>query len=71
MGPFGSKLDLDNYSRNKSSWYKDYAEFILNSLSWFVRGATWDGGVSSGNFAFGYYTGDERSDFSYRIVLAP
>ena len=71
MGPFGNEKDLDSGTRNRSSWYKDYASFAHSSNSWFARGGHWYGGNASGTFAFSSYTGDINTIISYRIVLAP
>ena len=71
MGHFGSEKDPDGGTRNKSSWYKDYAHFAYSSNPWFVRGGNWIIGTSAGAFAFGDYAGSAYADGSYRIVLAP
>ena len=71
MGPFGSEKDPDGGTRNKSSWYKDYAHFAYSSNPWFVRGGNWIIGTSAGAFAFGDYAGSAYADGSYRITLAP
>ena len=71
MGPFGSEKDPDGGTRNKSSWYKDYAHFAYSSNPWFVRGGNWIIGTSAGAFAFGDYAGSTYADGSYRITLAP
>ena len=71
MGSFGSEKDPDSGTRNKSSWYKDYAYFVNSSGSWFVRGGHWSLGAASGVFAFDSYTAGVITNSSYRIVLAP
>ena len=71
MGPFGSAKDPDNNTRNKSSWYKNYADFVNNYNSWLARSGTWSHGIESGIFSFGLYTAGISTSFSYRIVLAP
>ena len=71
MGPFTSEKDLDNNTRNKSSWYKNYAHFPVPSHPWFIHGGNWSLGTTSGDFAFSYMTGDMYASISYRIVLAP
>ena len=71
MGPFGSKKDPDNRSRQKSSWYGDYANFALPSSPWFARGGYWSDGTVSGAFAFGGYSGTTHTYFSFRIILTP
>ena len=72
MGPFESEKDLDNNTRNKSSWYRDLAHFSLSSYPWLYRGSSWSGGTSSGVFAFRSFTGSATGvTVSYRIVLAP
>ena len=40
MGPFGNEKDPDNGTRQKSSWYKDYANFAYSSYPWFNRGGS-------------------------------
>ena len=71
MGHFGSEKDPDGGTRNKSSWYKDYAHFAYSSNPWFIRGGNWIIGTSAGAFAFSDYAGSAYADGSYRIVLAP
>ena len=72
MGPFESEKDLDNNTRNKSSWYRDLAHFSLSSYPWLYRGSSWSGGTSSGVFAFRSFTGSATGvTVSFRIVLAP
>ncbi len=71
MGPFGEELDLDNYTRYRNSWYKDYAFFVQSSDSWFNRGGIWTAGSTAGVFAFDNPNGKASSYYSFRIVLAP
>ena len=71
VGPFGTEKDPDGITRNKSSWYKDYANFEFSSNPWFQRGGSWSFGTESGSFAFSDIGGEANIDFSYRIVLAP
>ena len=71
MGPFGSEQDPDGTTRNKSSWYKDYALFANSSGAWFLHGGRWNYGNTSGIFAFSDASGGMGVNASYRIVLAP
>ena len=71
MGPFGYEMDMDNHSRSKSSWYKDYADNVYSDIPWFIRGGNWSHGISAGIFAFNYHTGAVATFLSYRIVLTP
>ena len=71
MGPFGSEIDPDNNSRNKSSWYGDYSSFVTSSNPFFLRGGYWNGGSVSGIFAFASNNGGALASRSFRIVLAP
>ena len=71
MGPFGSEQDPDVTTRNKSSWYKDYALFANSSGAWFLHGGRWNYGNTSGIFAFSDASGGMGVNASYRIVLAP
>ena len=71
MGPFGNEKDPDGSYRNKSSWYKDYAQFCNSSGVWFGRGSNWRDGTVSGSFAFFARSGNIDASVSYRIVLAP
>ena len=71
MGPFGSEKDPDNGTRNKSSWYKDYAHFDTSSFPWFVRGGNRSHGTTSGVFAFYNSNGGTYALISFRIVLTP
>ena len=71
MGPFGSEKDPDGTTRQKSSWYGDYAHFALSSNPWFLRGGGWQSGTVSGIFAFYYSTGGAFPYHSFRIILTP
>ena len=71
MGLFGSLKDPDGGTRSKSSWYKDAANFITSSNTWFERGSGWHTGTSSGIFAFDSNNGSANTGLSFRIVLAP
>ena len=71
MGPFGSEKDPDGGTRNKSSWYGDYAFFTNLSSSWFIRSGYWITGTESGIFAFYGITGESYYYITYRIVLTP
>ena len=71
MGPFGYEMDMDNHSRSKSSWYKDYADNVYSDIPWFIRSGNWSHGISAGIFAFNYHTGAAATFLSYRIVLTP
>ena len=71
MGPFGRTTDPDAYIRNKSSWYKDYADIAVYSYSWFDRGGSWFHGTASGAFAFNRDDGNPYAYYSFRVVLTP
>ena len=71
MGPFEGIKDTDGNTRNRSSWYKNYAEFVYYSNSWFGRGGSWFDGNSSGLLSYYNLPGNTNERFSYRIVLAP
>ena len=71
MGPFIGGRNPDGGTRNISSWYNDYAHFIISSYPWFVRGGDWTDGTLSGDFAFSFNSGGILTSTSYRIVLAP
>ena len=71
MGPFRSKTDLDSGTRQKSSWYEEYASFTISSHHWFCRGSAWMEGSTAGAFAFGNYAGVVDTRRSFRLVLAP
>ena len=71
MGPFASEKDPDGGTRNKSSWYGDYANFVASFSPWFLRGGLWYDGSESGAFAFYYSTGGSITIGSFRVVLTP
>ncbi len=71
MGPFGSEKDPDGGTRNKSSWYMDYAHFVYNARPWFSRSGYCKNGNSTGMFAFYNYDGNSNTDSSFRVVLTP
>ena len=71
MGPFGTEKDPDGIARNRSSWYKNFADFAFDSVSWFFRSGYWGDGTGAGLFITTVYTGSCDSSISYRIVLAP
>ncbi len=67
MGPFG--IERDNKNRNKSSWYRDYADFVSLVEPWFIRGGSCYHGVESGLFTLDSYVGNVYNGF--RLVLTP
>ena len=71
MGPFGRTDDPDGTPRNKSSWYKDYANFVHSSSPWLTRGGNCSDGTASGTFAFYSSIAGAYPGVSYRIVLTP
>ncbi len=71
MGPFGNEKDPDGGTRQKSSWYGDFAYFAHSSYPWFLRGGNWYSGTGSGAFAFSYDSGTTHTYGSFRVVLAP
>ena len=71
MGPFGREKDPDGTTRQKSSWYGDYASFVSSSYPWFDRGGDWKYGTESGIFAFGSASGAVSTYLSFRIILTP
>ncbi len=71
MGPFGNEKDPDNSSRQKSSWYGDFANFANSSNPWFLRGGHWVSGTGSGAFAFSSISGTAITHDSFRVVLTP
>ena len=71
MGPFGSELDPDGTSGEKSSWYGDRANFVVSSYPWFIRGGRWSYGTKCGVFAFTHDSGVTITGYSFRIVLTP
>ena len=71
MGPFQTTTDPDTVTRNKSSWYNDYAQFAYSSRPWFARGGYCKNGDSTGTFSFYNYNGGANTDSSFHIVLTP
>ena len=71
MGPFGNEKDPDSETRQKSSWYGDFAYFADSSNPWFSRGGSWHFGTVSGAFAFDNYSGTTLTIHSFRVVLTP
>ena len=71
MGPFYSQVETNSATRNKSSWYVDYAHFVTSSSPWFYRGGQYSNGISNGTFSFRGATGGQFSDISFRVVLTP
>ena len=71
MGPFGNEKDPDGTTRQKSSWYGDFADFADSSYPWFTRGGIWSNGTESGAFAFNGNSGTAYTTNSFRIILTP
>ncbi len=71
MGPFGREKDPDGTTRQKSSWYGDYASFVSSPYPWLDRGGDWKYGTESGIFAFGSASGAISTYLSFRIILTP
>ena len=71
MGPFFSEKDPDTYTRNKSSWYGDYANFAYSTYPWFKRGGSYHDGTSSGVFSSFNDSGATNTGIGFRVVLTP
>ena len=54
-----------------SSWYQDYAYFVLSSYPWFGRGGLYHDTSHAGVFYFDYYTGGAYGYYGSRLVLVP
>ena len=70
MGPFAETTYL-TMTRERSSWYENYAWFALFNNPWFKRGGFYNNGLYSGTFAFLNTYGHASSGDSFRIVLTP
>ena len=70
MGPFASATYLTQ-TRQMGSWYADQANFVLTSLPWFIRGASFNDGLGAGVFAFVNTYGHVYGLVSFRVVLTP
>ena len=70
MGPFYMEAELTGSTNFKSSWYQDYAHFIIEGWPWFFRGFAYNGGTSAGIFAMNSING-VNGEISFRITLAP
>ncbi len=71
MGPFKNYSDGDNSSRNHSSWYVNYSNFIVSSATWFCRGGRYFYGGLAGQFNFDNDPGGASEYLAFRIVLTP
>ena len=69
LGPFYAYKDNDNYNRNHSTWYNDYAQFIESSSPWVIRGGYYYIGTLSGIFNFNRSSGVSNGENSFRLVL--
>ncbi len=70
LGPFYYFKDGDDNNRNHNSWYSDGSYFIGGSYPWFTRGGLWDDGVLASQFYFGWATGGENANGTFRLVLS-
>ncbi len=52
-----------------SGWYNDYANFVLSSNPWFMRGGHYKDTSGAGAFSFSYCVGSAYSNNSSRAVL--
>lgn len=71
VGPFGSEIDPDEKTRNKSSWYDDGMYTADSDNPWILSGGGWNRGTTSGLFTSYNSTGSAITSYSYRIVLTP
>ena len=70
VGPFANVTYLTR-TRQTSSWYTDYAYYIDDSSSWFVRDSYYRSGSDTGIFAFASIPGRAVSEYSFRLILTP
>ena len=52
-----------------TSWYLDYAYFVIQSGPWFMRGGYYDDIEGAGAFCSDIYSGNAYSDFGFRSVI--
>ncbi len=71
MGPFGTVNDPDGGARYRTSWYSDYAIFVVPGAPWFMRGMHWYFGDASGIFSFSAKSGRVDTGLSFRVILTP
>lgn len=70
MGPFYQYYEKNGSLYNHNIWYSNYSHMISAEYPWFNRGGDYNHGIFSGQFYFGYSTGDGRQNYSSRLVLA-
>lgn len=68
IGPFGRMVSGEKYV---GSWYENLAQLVYSEYTWVHRGGAYNLGTESGMFSFGHSKGIDRSDASFRVILAP
>ena len=53
-----------------AGWYSDYANFVLSSNPWFLRGGDYGFGDSAGVFSFSVFTGGGNANIGFRVALS-
>ena len=66
LGPF-----WNDGTYTQSTWFADYAYFVISAYPWFVRGGYHGYTTRAGQFIFGRYTGGAFVDDGARLVLTP
>ena len=63
-------LEMGPFNSDRGAWYDDYARFVQDAYTWFLRGAAWYYTPSSiGSLAFGHESGASKSAFGGRVVV--
>ena len=63
--------ETSSSGNGSTSWFSDHSTFQFTTDPLFSRGGSSGLTTSAGIFAFGYYTGEGRSIYSFRVVLIP
>ena len=64
-----ASLETSSNGSNSMSWFGDYSGFVHALGPFFLRGGSYNNGISTGAFAFGSAYGNFNSAYSFRVVL--
>ena len=67
---YSAESHLGDATGETDGWYRDYQDFIISSIPWFIRGGYYFNGDHAGVFTFSDGAGGASNSYGFRVVLS-
>ena len=67
---YSAESHLGDATGETDGWYRDYQDFIISSIPWFIRGGYYFNGDHAGVFTFSDGAGGTSNSYGFRVVLS-